>query len=95
MKSTATAFQAAIASILALGLPARAAGEIHVEQAAGTEQCFGVAKAGKNDCGTPKHSCGSLAKADNEPDEWKYVPRGTCEKIGGKTTPPETRKKAE
>jgi uncharacterized membrane protein len=93
MKKTLS-FQAAIAGILALGLGARAA-EIHVEQPPGTEQCFGIAKAGQNDCGTARHTCGSVAKTDNDPSEWKYVPKGTCEKIGGKTAPPETRKKAE
>lgn len=52
------------------------------------EKCYGVAKAGQNDCGTAVHSCAGQAKADNEPDEWKFVAKGTCEKAGGKTTPP-------
>ncbi|SHN38675.1 Uncharacterized membrane protein [Duganella sacchari] len=52
------------------------------------EKCYGVAKAGQNDCGTSAHSCAGQAKADNEPDEWKFVAKGTCEKAGGKTTPP-------
>ncbi|WP_373991015.1 DUF2282 domain-containing protein [Duganella sp. BuS-21] len=52
------------------------------------EKCYGVAKAGQNDCGTAVHSCSGQAKADNEPDEWKFVAKGTCEKAGGKTTPP-------
>ncbi|MHA4870188.1 BufA1 family periplasmic bufferin-type metallophore [Duganella sp. PWIR1] len=52
------------------------------------EKCYGVAKAGQNDCGTAAHSCSGQAKADNEPDEWKFVAKGTCEKAGGKTTPP-------
>jgi len=43
-----------------------------------------VAKAGHNDCGTAKHSCGAMATSDNDPAEWKYVPKGTCEKMGGK-----------
>ena len=94
MRSTFT-LQAAIAAILASGAVAHAATEVHVEQPPGTEQCFGVAKAGKNDCGTAKHGCGSVAKTDNDPTEWKYVPKGTCEKIGGKAAPPDTRKKAE
>ena len=51
------------------------------------EKCYGVAKAGQNDCGTAAHSCSGQAKADNEPDEWKFVAKGTCEKAGGKTTP--------
>ncbi len=50
----------------------------------GKEKCAGVAKAGKNDCGAASHSCAGQAKADNEPNEWVYVPAGTCEKMGGK-----------
>lgn len=49
-----------------------------------SETCFGVAKAGQNDCSTAKHSCNGQATVDNAPDDFKYVPRGTCEKIGGK-----------
>lgn len=52
------------------------------------EKCFGVAKAGQNDCATSAHSCAGQAKADNTADEWKYVPKGTCEKTGGKTAAP-------
>lgn len=52
------------------------------------EKCFGIAKAGKNDCGTGKHACAGLgAKTDNDPNEWKYVAKGTCEKVGGKMQP--------
>ncbi|MYN47259.1 DUF2282 domain-containing protein [Pseudoduganella sp. FT93W] len=50
------------------------------------EKCYGVAKAGANDCATAAHSCAGQAKTDNAPAEWKYVPKGTCEKSGGKTT---------
>lgn len=52
------------------------------------EKCYGVAKTGQNDCATAAHSCAGQAKADNATDEWKYVAKGTCEKAGGKTTPP-------
>ena len=50
------------------------------------EKCYGVAKAGKNDCAnaTGTHSCAGQAKADNVPEEWMYVPKGTCDKLGGK-----------
>lgn len=49
------------------------------------EKCAGVAKAGKNDCGTAKSSCAGTSSRDNDPDAWIYVPQGTCEKIvGGK-----------
>jgi len=53
-----------------------------------TEKCYGVAKAGQNDCGTARHSCAGKAARDNDPMEWKVVPRGTCEKLGGKLAPP-------
>jgi len=56
-----------------------------------TEKCYGVAKAGQNDCGTAKHACAAQgAKVDNDPNEWKYVAKGTCEKMGGKMTMPKS-----
>lgn len=51
------------------------------------EICFGVAKAGQNDCGTATHGCAGMAAADNDPAEWKFVPKGTCTKLGGKLKP--------
>lgn len=50
------------------------------------EKCLGVAKAGANDCASANgsHSCAGQAKKDNDPNEWKYVPTGTCESMGGK-----------
>ena len=52
----------------------------------GMEKCFGIAKAGKNDCGSARtaHSCAGQAKADNDPNDFKYVKTGTCGKMGGK-----------
>ncbi|WP_456405206.1 BufA1 family periplasmic bufferin-type metallophore [Thiolapillus sp.] len=51
----------------------------------GFEKCMGIAKAGKNDCGTSGHACAGQSTKDGEADEWIYVPEGTCEKIvGGK-----------
>lgn len=51
------------------------------------EKCYGVAKAGQNDCGTATHGCAGQARADNDEKEWKYVAKGTCEKVGGKLKP--------
>jgi uncharacterized membrane protein len=48
------------------------------------EKCFGVAKKGQNDCGTAKHSCAGQSAADNAAEEWKFVAKGSCEKMGGK-----------
>ena len=79
MKQTAL-INAAIASLIALGSIAVIAADTKAPQ----EKCFGVAKAGKNDCGNTKHSCAAQAKADNDAAEWNYVAKGTCEKLGGK-----------
>jgi uncharacterized membrane protein len=52
----------------------------------GMEKCFGIAKAGMNDCGTAKHSCGGEAKINNDKNEWLYLPSGLCKKIVGGST---------
>lgn len=54
------------------------------------ERCYGVAKAGQNDCASASgsHSCAGQASVDLSFDEWKYVAKGTCEKAGGKLTAP-------
>ena len=55
---------------------------------AADEKCYGVAKAGKNDCQTATHSCAGTAAKDGQGDSWIYVPAGTCAKInGGSLTP--------
>jgi len=50
------------------------------------EKCFGIAKAGKNDCFSVSHQCGGTATKDHDGDAWIYVPAGTCEKIVGGST---------
>jgi uncharacterized membrane protein len=57
--------------------------------AADKEKCYGLAKAGQNDCAstTGVHSCAGQSKVDKSPDEWKYVAKGSCEKEGGKLKP--------
>lgn len=52
------------------------------------EKCYGIAKAGKNDCGTKKHSCAGVAKTDGMGDEWLFLPKGACEKIVGGSLKP-------
>jgi uncharacterized membrane protein len=79
--------QAAVAGIVAVSFASLVAAQPSPQKDA-TEKCYGVAKAGQNDCATAKHACASLGKGDNDPTEWKYVAKGTCEKIGGKMTAP-------
>ena len=73
----------AIAGVIALGL-ATAAGDALAGKK-GFEKCAGIVKAGMNDCGTSKHSCSGQASVDRDPEEWIYVPKGTCKKIAGAT----------
>lgn len=43
------------------------------------EKCYGVAKAGKNDCAAgPGTSCAGTATRDWQGDAWKLVPKGSC-----------------
>jgi uncharacterized membrane protein len=83
--------RALIASALAaaISLPSLAlAGPAAVPTYA-SEKCFGIAKAGANDCAstTGAHSCAGMSKVDADPTEWVYVPTGYCDRIvGGHTT---------
>lgn len=72
----------ALASVLALGL----AGQV-AAQSKDKEKCFGIAKAGQNDCAnlSGSHSCAGQNKVDNDPSEWKYVAKGTCKDMKGMT----------
>jgi len=72
----------ALASALALGLAGPAAA-----QEKGKEKCFGVAKAGANDCAnlSGSHSCAGQSKNAMAVDEWNYVAKGSCAKMGGKS----------
>lgn len=72
----------ALASVLALGLVQQASAAD-----AAKEKCFGIAKAGQNDCAnlSGTHSCAGQNKMDMGADEWKYVAAGTCKQLGGKS----------
>ena len=78
------AIASAVGSLLALGGATASAGD-----AAAKDKCAGIAEAGKNDCASAAHSCAGQAKTDKDPKEWKYVPKGECEKMGGKPVAPE------
>jgi uncharacterized membrane protein len=70
----------ALASALAMGLVAPAAAQAK-------DKCYGIAKAGQNDCANlaGTHSCAGQSKVDNDPGEWKYVAKGTCKDMKGMT----------
>ena len=85
--SSSTTLQAAVAGLFALGFAASASAQT-APPAGDTETCFGVAKAGQNDCATAKHACATMAKVDKDATDYKYVAKGTCVNIGGNTVAP-------
>jgi uncharacterized membrane protein len=86
MQETKARVNAAAAAILAAGsLVAAGQAQAVPEAPDAWEKCAGIAKAGMNDCGAldGKHGCAGQAKTDGDPNEWVYVPEGTCTKIVG------------
>jgi uncharacterized membrane protein len=79
----------ALASVLAMGLlsAASAATAHDAGEDKGKEKCYGIAKAGANDCAnlSGSHSCAGQSKNALAVDDWKYVAKGTCAKLGGKS----------
>jgi uncharacterized membrane protein len=55
-----------------------------------SEKCYGVAKAGKNDCQTSNTSCAGTSRKDGQGDAWIYVPAGTCDRLVGGSLAPKT-----
>ena len=48
------------------------------------EKCYGVAKAGQNDCAAGEGTtCQGTSTVDGQKDAWIYVPAGLCEKLVG------------
>ena len=79
MKTTLTIAAALSAALMLANATAQAAEPV--------EKCFGVAKAGKNDCQTATSSCAGTSKRDAQKDAWLSVPKGVCDKIiGGSLT---------
>ena len=86
MKKSLLLTSAAILATISVSEPAKAEGE--------KEKCYGVAKAGKNDCAWAGGSCSGPAKSDAEKGAWLLLPKGVCEKLAGSslTAPSEEKK---
>ena len=73
---------AALSALLLASLAAGATTAAHAQAKKPMEKCYGVSKAGKNDCkagaGT---TCAGTSKIDYQRDAWKLVPAGTCTSI--------------
>ena len=87
MNSTNTLIASAVAAAISLAAGFAVAGPAETPKFQ-SEKCFGVVKAGKNDCQTAASSCAGTSKKDNQADAWIYVPAGTCAKITGAAMAP-------
>jgi uncharacterized membrane protein len=81
MKTTRLFLASAMAAALAMPFAAGAQGGPAPKPKFESEKCYGIAKAGKNDCQTTNSSCAGTAKRDGQGDAWVYMPKGSCEKV--------------
>ncbi|HAS6082955.1 TPA: DUF2282 domain-containing protein [Vibrio vulnificus] len=83
MKKSNLAVTAVVTGLIAMGGTMLTAAPA---MAAEKEKCYGVAKAGKNDCATKTSSCAGTAKEDNQKDAFVVVLKGLCGKLAGGNT---------
>ncbi|OLQ81057.1 hypothetical protein BIT28_05660 [Photobacterium proteolyticum] len=81
MKKTNVALATAVSGLLALAGTAMTASTAVAAEA--KEKCYGVAKAGKNDCATKTSSCAGTSKVDGQKDAFIMVPKGLCSRLAG------------
>ncbi|AUM00213.1 hypothetical protein B4966_08565 [Rhodocyclaceae bacterium] len=88
MNRTATRQATAAALALALGAALSMSAVTASAADADKEKCYGVALKGKNDCAAgPGTTCAGTSKVDYQGNAWKFVAKGTCEKIESPTSP--------
>lgn len=82
MNRVSTSFALTLATALSLGaLPTAAVAE-DAPARGGKEKCYGVSKAGENDCAAgPGTTCAGSSKTDYQGNAWTLVPAGTCANI--------------
>jgi uncharacterized membrane protein len=83
MQASKLIIASAVAAALSLSLSATAQSGPAPKPQFEAEKCYGVTKAGKNDCQTANSSCAGTSKRDGQGDAWIYVPAGTCDRIVG------------
>ena len=85
MTTSRIAASAAIATAaVSMLIGATASAQVHPEKPTYKyEKCYGIVKAGMNDCFFASNSCAGTVSSDNVPGAWIYVPQGTCRKITG------------
>jgi uncharacterized membrane protein len=88
---SAISASAALAASSVLGALALAATSAHAGPVArpdNSQKCYGVAKAGHNDCAAGAHSCAGQSVMNMDKSSFVYLPTGACAKLaGGSLTP--------
>ncbi|CDZ79097.1 putative integral membrane protein [Legionella massiliensis] len=94
MKNKNKVIKAAITAFLAMAAthPSLAASADSSSQ--NSEKCYGIVKAGMNDCATATASCAGSSTKDKQADAFLFVPKGVCEKISGGSLTAGTDKKS-
>lgn len=88
MKNMDKMIKSAITSMLTISALSTIGMPTSAMAAQDTEKCYGIAKAGMNDCQTSTQSCAGSATKDNQADAFLLAPKGLCNKIvGGSLTP--------
>jgi uncharacterized membrane protein len=88
MTAKKTLLASAIGGLFALGVAQTTLAADDVS----TEKCYGIAKAGKNDCAGAKHACSGQGTEAKSATEWVKLPKGTCERIVGGSLGPAGKK---
>jgi uncharacterized membrane protein len=83
---TTTVTASSLVGALALAATITAANAGPVAQPAGSEKCYGVSKAGKNDCAAGVHSCAGQGTRNADKTAFVYLPAGACAKLVGGST---------
>jgi uncharacterized membrane protein len=82
---------ASMAAALGAGVVSTAIAAEKGKKADKTEKCYGVAKAGKNDCASAgNNSCAGQATKDADGKAWISVPAGLCAKLNGGASQPQS-----
>ncbi|HVE44746.1 MAG TPA: DUF2282 domain-containing protein [Gammaproteobacteria bacterium] len=83
MKKINNLIESAITAFLMLATTSTVMADTHASAKQDTEKCYGIVRAGMNDCATATQSCAGSATTNNQPDAFVFTPKGLCEKIVG------------
>jgi len=73
----------AMSAFIALAASTNALADSKKNKPADMERCYGIARAGMNDCATSTASCASSATKDRQADAFIFTPKGLCTRIAG------------